>query len=119
MTRVATWVRVLGGTVSVMVALVGEGGPAGAQGAPAAPESTADWVQISSGFYHTCGIRNTGRLYCWGQDSRSQLGNGGANTNVATPVEVAPGATDWKSVSARRQPHVRHQDQRHPLVLRR
>lgn len=100
MTRAARWMRVLGGTLLVLVALVGEGGLAGAAPAQAPTESTSDWVQISSGFYHTCGIRNTGRLYCWGQDNRSQLGNGGANTNVATPVEVSGGATDWKSVSA-------------------
>lgn len=99
MTRVATWVRVLGGTLLVVAALVGDGGLAGAQDAPAAPESSADWVQVASGYYTTCGIRTTGRMYCWGLDNRSQLGNGGANTNTSTPSEVAGGATDWKSVS--------------------
>ena len=87
--------------LAAVVALLGEGAAvAGAASAETPPESTADWVQISSGFYHTCGIRDTGRLYCWGQGHRGQLGNGGTANAVAVPTEVAGTATDWKSVSA-------------------
>ncbi len=69
--------------------------------APATPPAAegGGWSQVSAGYYHTCGIKLGGHLFCWGQDSRGQLGNGGANTNAAVPVEVSGGAT-WKSVSA-------------------
>lgn len=67
----------------------------------AAPEvGTADWRTVSVGGYHSCGIRLTGRLYCWGSDSKGQLGNGGANTDQPTPVQVAGGATNWTQVTA-------------------
>lgn len=83
-----------------LVALLAEGSAvAGAAPRRGAPEGTTDWVQISSGFYHTCGVRNTGRLYCWGEGNRGPLGNGGTG-NASVPTEVAGGATDWKSVSA-------------------
>ncbi len=62
--------------------------------------ATADWKQVSAGAVHTCGIRTSGRLYCWGDDDFSQLGNGGANTDVGSPVEVAGNHTDWVTVSA-------------------
>lgn len=105
-------VRVVLGVLVAVVALLGEGASiAGAtpRKVPAAStaesttestaESTADWAQLSSGYYHTCGVRSTGRLYCWGQGNRGQLGTGG-NGNTAVPTEVSGAATDWRSVSA-------------------
>ena len=71
--------------------------PAARQGSEAAAE---DWVSFAAGGNHTCGIRASGRLYCWGQDSYGQIGGGGANTNRAAPAEVAGGRTDWASVTA-------------------
>ena len=67
------------------------------QGNEAAAE---DWVSFAAGGNHTCGIRASGRLYCWGQDFYGQVGDGGANTNRAAPVEVAGGRADWVSVTA-------------------
>ena len=49
---------------------------------------------------HACGIRTTGRLYCWGNDDFGQVGDGGANIDRSIPVEVAGGATDWTAVDA-------------------
>ncbi len=93
-------VRIVVGVLAALVALLGDGAAvAGASPRQAAPEGTADWVQVSSGYHHTCGIRNTGRLYCWGKGDRGQLGLGGIG-NADTPLEVSGGATDWKSVSA-------------------
>lgn len=90
------------GVALMALALLGEGAPM-ASAAPAAaqggaPEAT-DWVQFSAGFDSACGVRATGRLYCWGHDNRQQLGNGPGNANSPAPVEVAGGATDWRSVS--------------------
>jgi alpha-tubulin suppressor-like RCC1 family protein len=55
---------------------------------------------VSAGGTHTCGIRTSRRLYCWGSDSRGQLGDGGTNTDRSVPTEVYGGQTDWASVSA-------------------
>jgi len=32
--------------------------------------------QITGGYYHTCALSNTGKVYCWGNDTDGQLGNG-------------------------------------------
>jgi alpha-tubulin suppressor-like RCC1 family protein len=68
-----------------------------AEAAP--PPEAGSWAQVSTGYYHTCAIKLSGQLWCWGQDSRGQLGNGGANTNSALPVQVGAD-TNWKQVSA-------------------
>ncbi len=59
-----------------------------------------DWATVSAGDQHTCAVKTTGRLYCWGWDGSGRLGNGGPNTRATTPVEVAGGATDWATVTA-------------------
>ncbi len=61
---------------------------------------SSDWRQVSAGGRHSCGIRTSGRLFCWGADDRGQLGDGGTNTPQPMPVEVAGGETDWVAVSA-------------------
>src|SRR5437868_6201080 len=73
--------------------------PAGRAVADAPAEGTGTWAQVSAGYYHTCAIRVTGTLWCWGQDNHGQLGDGGANTNMATPVQVAGNHADWTAVS--------------------
>lgn len=60
--------------------------------------ATADWKAVTAGIFHTCGIRATGRLFCWGLDSAGQLGDGPPLAEQHTPVEVAGGRTDWTSV---------------------
>jgi hypothetical protein len=54
-----------------------------------------NWRGVSAGSATTCARRATGRLFCWGDDGYSELGNGGANTDASMPVQVAGGATDW------------------------
>jgi alpha-tubulin suppressor-like RCC1 family protein len=63
-------------------------------------EAGSDWRQVSAGGTHTCGIRTSGRLYCWGSDEHGQLGDGGANTDQSVPTEVAGGVTNWAAVAA-------------------
>lgn len=55
------------------------------------------WSQVSVGLRHACAVRTTGRLFCWGDDFRGKLGNGGNDVDRANPVQ-ANGA-DWESVS--------------------
>ena len=58
-----------------------------------------DWAQVSAGGRHTCGIRTSGRLYCWGADNLGQLGNGGVNAQRLTPSQVVGGGTNWTVVT--------------------
>src|SRR5262245_48120163 len=57
-----------------------------------------DWRQVSVGGDVACGLRTSGRLYCWGQDTLGQLGNVAAGPS-STPVQVAGNSTAWRSVS--------------------
>jgi alpha-tubulin suppressor-like RCC1 family protein len=92
--------RVFAATVLVLATVAAGPGVAAPAARQAEPESTpAGWRQISAGSSHTCGIRTTGRLYCWGADFQGQLGDGGTDTGHTTPVQVAGGRTDWRSVS--------------------
>ena len=63
------------------------------------PASAASgWTSVTSGDRHTCGIRG-GRVHCWGENSRGQLGDGTKDSRaVAKPIKS--GANDWTSVSA-------------------
>jgi alpha-tubulin suppressor-like RCC1 family protein len=88
--------------VAVLAAVVAPGPATGATASRRShPEpGTADWSTVSIGGRHSCGIRTTGRLYCWGDDEFGELGDDAALADQATPVEVAGGATNWASVSA-------------------
>src|SRR5262245_55940925 len=65
-----------------------------------AEAGSSDWRQVSVGALHTCGIRTSGRLYCWGRDTYGQLGDDVTVAEKSRPVEVAGGATNWVAVSA-------------------
>jgi alpha-tubulin suppressor-like RCC1 family protein len=47
------------------------------------------FVQVSSGYTHTCGVTTDHRVYCWGHNGSGQLGDGTQGTNRLTPVAVA------------------------------
>ena len=72
--------------------------PAGAEPDPEVVGSS-DWLSISAGEDHTCGIRRPGTLYCWGDNTNGELGNGSFGGSTAVPMSVS-GATNWRSVSA-------------------
>lgn len=38
--------------------------------------STTFFTAVAAGEYHTCGITNTGDVYCWGKGDYGQIGNG-------------------------------------------
>ncbi|MDI1447426.1 EGF domain-containing protein [Polyangium sp. 6x1] len=56
-----------------------------------------DWMFLSAGSTHACGIRAGGALYCWGQNNRGQIGDNTTN-NALSPVLVDAGP--WSLVSA-------------------
>lgn len=53
---------------------------------------------VSAGGNLVCVVTNAGVGYCWGDNSRGQLGNG-TNTDSSTPVLVSGGYT-WAKISA-------------------
>src|SRR5262245_1373375 len=73
------------------------------EAAGAKPESgSSDWRVVTAGQLHTCGLRTSGRLFCWGNDDPGQLGNGPVTGDQPTPTEVSGGHTDWIAVAAGR-----------------
>ncbi len=66
--------------------------------APAAVAVT-DALHIAAGQYHTCVVRKSGKVSCWGENLDGQLGNGDASGGrSATPVD-AVGITDAKGIA--------------------
>lgn len=82
---------------------LGLGGPPG-QGAdelsPRRVGTDSDWTYVSTGQGHTCGIRDGGRLFCWGRNSSLACGLGpGSPAQVTTPSPVSE-RRDWYLVTA-------------------
>jgi alpha-tubulin suppressor-like RCC1 family protein len=62
--------------------------------------SLSDAVSITAGTNHTCAVRASGSVSCWGSNFAGALGNGGAdNATHALPRDV-PGLTDIIGVAA-------------------
>ena len=52
------------------------------------------WLSVAAGQHHTCAIDAVGRLYCWGDDRKGQLGSQAPDDRSGTPLRVeldAPG----------------------------
>jgi alpha-tubulin suppressor-like RCC1 family protein len=59
-----------------------------------------NWVAVSAGGLHTCARRNSGELYCWGDNNSGQLGDG-TQANRPIPTLISPPfGTSWVNVSA-------------------
>lgn len=65
---------------------------------PQAVTGVTDAIRIASGKNHTCVVRSSGKVSCWGDNQDGQLGNGQTNARSATPVD-AIGITDAKAVA--------------------
>ena len=63
-------------------------------------ESTAatNWTWISAGGSHTCAVKSTGTLWCWGDSTNGQIGDNGT-TDRNTPTQASGAATNWETVS--------------------
>ncbi len=59
----------------------------------------SDWIMITVGSQHSCGVRSTGDLYCWGDDGTTgKLGNGAGEGDKDAPFLVTGAITDWNFV---------------------
>lgn len=57
-----------------------------------------DWTFVATGQGHACGVRSPGRLFCWGRNHVSQLGQGTSDpVQLRAPVMVGSDA-DWAEV---------------------
>lgn len=57
-----------------------------------------DWVRVSAGGFHTCGVRSDRSLWCWGHGDYGELGLGD-RTDRLVPTRVGS-EVDWARVSA-------------------
>lgn len=60
-----------------------------------------DWLEVDSGYYHSCGIDVSLALYCWGDNTYGALGLGtsGYFTSKRVPTRVGT-ANDWTGIDA-------------------
>jgi alpha-tubulin suppressor-like RCC1 family protein len=55
------------------------------------------FLQVSAGFYHTCGVTTTHRAFCWGLNHSGQLGDSSTAYRRTRPWRVAVRASSGKS----------------------
>jgi alpha-tubulin suppressor-like RCC1 family protein len=65
---------------------------------PQVVSAVTDAIAIASGQNHTCVVRASGKVSCWGDNQDGQLGNGQTNTRSPSPVDVT-GVTDARAVA--------------------
>ncbi len=63
------------------------------------------FASLSAGRHHVCALNVSGRAYCWGSDSRGQLGDrrsflGGSSMNSTTPIPVIDSTLQFRMISA-------------------
>ncbi len=57
---------------------------------PVAVGNDVDWVKVSAFWEHTCGLKRSGNVRCWGQNEQSQLGNPDAGAQVFGQGQAYP-----------------------------
>jgi alpha-tubulin suppressor-like RCC1 family protein len=77
---------------------LGIGGFTGTENEPVAVVSDKTWTQLAAGSAHTCGIATGSSLWCWGDNTRGELGDG-THDYRTTPVQVGSD-TSWKQLAA-------------------
>jgi len=78
---------------------LGDGGPNVGTNAPKQIGTFEDWATIDAGQDHTCGVRENGKLYCWGNDNAHQVGDGDNALPATTPRRIGT-FEDWANVTS-------------------
>ncbi len=68
------------------------------QSTPVLVTGGLDFVSLTAGGYHSCGVTASGDAYCWGSNGAGELGNGSTD-GTSSPILVAGGLT-FASVTA-------------------
>lgn len=79
-------------------AQLGDGGGAADSGVPVQAGSNSDYVQLTVGEDHSCGLRSNGEAWCWGEGQNGRLGDGATADN--TSPNVVSNITNFASLSA-------------------
>lgn len=79
--------------------MLGNGDSVSHSSIPVAVAGNHEFVQISAGYGHVCGVTNLGEGYCWGYNQYGQLGTGDATDSSSTPHLVA-GGLSFTTISA-------------------
>ena len=78
---------------------LGNGATANSEPLPVKVVGLDDAVDVTAGHWHTCALRSSGEVSCWGRNSDGQLGNDDMGVDSYVPVPVT-GISDAVSVSA-------------------
>ncbi|MEO8107319.1 MAG: RCC1 repeat-containing protein [Actinomycetes bacterium] len=55
-------------------------------------------TDITAGEYHTCGVSDVGKAYCWGNGNAGQIGDGGVRSRTAPRAVDASGVLKGKTL---------------------
>ena len=51
-------------------------------------DPAGSWYKVAAGAGHTCGVQTAGSLWCWGDNSKGQLGNG-STVSRSKPILIS------------------------------
>lgn len=64
------------------------------------PAGVSSFNQVSTAANNSCAIANTGKVYCWGDGTSGQIGNGtDASTNLPTQITMPDGVNSFSTVA--------------------
>ena len=77
-------------------------GNVGVAPSPVSLPGGATATAITTGWFHTCALLNSGQVTCWGQDWDNQLGNGSSTADVVSPPSTVtlPGGSTATAITA-------------------
>lgn len=64
------------------------------------PAGAVSFSKVEAGGWHTCGLDNIGRVYCWGWNENGQLGIEGNGTDVPQQVPLPNGVSSFTALTA-------------------
>ncbi len=67
---------------------LGSGDPFGKSFQPVRVDSNVEFATVVAGYYQSCGLADSGQMYCWGRNDQGQIGDG-TNDNRFSPVSVS------------------------------